>query len=90
MIKKLSNYVKSVPFLAKIFTKPTEDKLFDSKVFYDQAKPKNMLPLEYNIFKNGEVSNFFYIYTAEQYLEEWNSDNFLSVTVSLETFDSKQ
>jgi hypothetical protein len=46
LIKKLNNYVLSVPFLSKVFTTPSEDKLIDNKILYDQAKPKKMVPLE--------------------------------------------
>lgn len=45
IIKKLHNYVRSVPFLAKVFTAPNEDKVIDNKIFYDQAKQKNYVPL---------------------------------------------
>jgi hypothetical protein len=46
LIKKLNNYVLSVPFLSKVFTTPSEDRLIDNKILYDQAKPKKMVPLE--------------------------------------------
>jgi hypothetical protein len=45
LIRKLHNYVLSVPFLAKVFTAPTEDRLIDNKILYDQAKPKRLIPL---------------------------------------------
>ena len=68
IIRKLHNYVRSVPFLAKVFTAPNEDRLIDSKIFYDQAKQKNYVPLEDGAVAGGEVRNLAYIYTVEQYL----------------------
>lgn len=53
LIKKLNNYVLSVPFLSKVFTTPTEDTLIDNKILYDQAKPKKMVPLEENTVFQG-------------------------------------
>lgn len=44
-IEKLKSYTISVPFLSNIFTVPTEDKMIDSKVLYDQAKSKKIVPL---------------------------------------------
>jgi hypothetical protein len=45
LIKKLNNYVLSVPFLSKVFIAPNEDKMIDNKIFYDQAKQKKLIPL---------------------------------------------
>jgi hypothetical protein len=69
LIKKLNNYVLSVPFLSKLFTTPTEDKLVDNKILYDQAKPKRLVPLEDNTVVQGELKNPSYVYTLEQFLE---------------------
>lgn len=38
----------------------------------------------------GEVKNFAYIYTVEQYLEEWNNDNHFSLRNNIEKFDTRQ
>jgi hypothetical protein len=48
---------------------PNEDKMIDSKLFYDQAKTKKTVELQYNIMESGEISNSYYIYSQEQYFE---------------------
>jgi len=45
-IEKLKNYTISVPFLSNIFTIPTENKLIDNKILYDQAKSKKIIPIK--------------------------------------------
>lgn len=45
-IEKLKNYTISVPFLSNIFTVPTENRIIDNKVLYDQAKSKKIIPIQ--------------------------------------------
>lgn len=89
LIKKLNNYVLSVPFLSKLFTTPTEDKLVDNKILYDQAKPKRLIPLQDNIVLQGEIKNPAYVYTLEQFLEEWNHES-APMTTSMDRFEQRQ
>jgi len=52
-LHKLHNYAVSVPFLSTIFTIPNEQPLIDSKVLYDQGKPKHPIPIERKILRSG-------------------------------------
>ena len=52
-LHKLHNYAISVPFLSNIFTLPNQDHLMDTKIFYDQAKPKKSIPLQLNSIRDG-------------------------------------
>lgn len=87
-IKKLRNYTISVPFLENIFIVPTEDKLIDSKVLYDQAKSKKFKELQSNIMESGELGNSYYIYSQEQYIEEWFRDNNIPMSLNVDIFDT--
>ena len=87
-IEKLNNYALSVPFLSSIFTLPTEDKTIDSKVLYDQAKHKNPVMLEYNSVSDGEIANPVYVYTREQFMEEWLRDNNSPICSTVDHLDT--
>lgn len=78
-----------MPFLSKLFTTPTEDKLIDNKILYDQAKPKRLTPLEDNIVLQGEIRNPAYVYTLEQFLEEWNHES-APMTSNIDKFEQRQ
>jgi hypothetical protein len=38
--------------------------MIDNKILYDQAKNKKMIPLEEEPFKDGEIKNIYYIFSA--------------------------
>jgi hypothetical protein len=81
--------VLSVPFLSKVFTTPTEDRLVDNKILYDQAKPKRLVPLEEGTVFQGEVRNLAYVYTLEQFLDEWAQEGG-PVTANIDKFEQRQ
>lgn len=62
--------------------------MIDSKLFYDQAKTKKQVDIQYNVMESGEISNSYYIYSQEQYFEQWFRDNNLAISSAVDLFDT--
>jgi hypothetical protein len=90
LIGKLHIFGRALPFLSNLLVLPNEDKTIDSKVLYDQAKTKRSVSLQEEIFKEGELRKISYVYTREQFLEEWRNDNLQPLDRSLRSFDCSQ
>jgi len=56
----------------------------EAKVFYDQSKLFHPVYLEANVIGEGDMKKMYYIYTKEQFMDEWLTDNHFPVTRKLE------
>jgi hypothetical protein len=58
--------------------------MMEAKVFYDQSKLFHPVYLEANVIGEGDMKKMYYIYTKEQFMDEWLTDNHFPVTRKLE------
>lgn len=61
-----------------------------SKVFFDQVKLKQPVPIRNDMMDHDQIKDVYYVYPQRQLLEEWTANDSFAATRYLEQFNPRE